>query len=83
MLKLLIAKIKNLDKSIKGLMLKGFKFCTLIFLISASILFTYELFYNSPDLYYIGLSIFKMGITFIAGFIVCGFAFNEIKNEIG
>lgn len=82
MIKSLISKIKNIDKSIKNLMLHGVEFSIFVCLISSSILFTYELFYNLPDLYYIGLSIFKMGITFISGFLACGFAFNEIKQQI-
>jgi len=83
MIKALTENFSNIDKSIKKLMIKGIKFSLLVCLISSFILFTYEIFYNSPDLYYIGISVFKTGTIFASAFLGCGFAFNEIKKELG
>ena len=81
MLKLIKEQFQNIDSSIKVLMKKGSYFCLFILWISSVLLATYELFYNSPDLYYIGLSVFKLGIIFYVTFLCCGFAFNKIKED--
>ena len=83
MKKIIVNKIKQMDQKIKKIIANGSYFSLSICLASAIVLFTYEMFYASPDLYYIGLSIFKMGITFLAAFFACGFAFNEIQKELG
>lgn len=80
---ILIEHIKNIDQSIKKIVKNGSYFCLFIFCIASALLFTYESFYSSPDLYYIGLTIFRMGSIFLVAFLACGFAFNEIKQEIG
>lgn len=81
MLNLLINRIKSMDVTIKSLIQKGSYFCLGVLFFSSILLFTYESFYNSPDLYYIGLSVFQLGITFFAAFLCCGFVFNEILQE--
>lgn len=71
----------KLDKSAKTLMKSGIKFSFFILIISSVILAFYDLLYPQPDLFYIGLSVFRMGITYIAFFIACGFTFTKIKEE--
>ena len=82
MLKLLKKKINNIDKSIKLLVKQGSLFSLNILFLATIILFTYESFYSSPILYSIGLLVFRIGIIYLSTFWACGFAFNEIKNEI-
>ena len=54
-----VEKIKNLDNQIKKLMNKGLLFSFILCIISVLILFTYEYFYEIPNLYYIGISLFN------------------------
>ncbi len=83
MLKMILQKLKSMDKKIKKIMQEGFHFCLGLMIVSSFILLTYDFFYHSPDLYYIGLSVFQLSITFLSFFFICGFAFNEIQKEIG
>ena len=71
----------DLNIKIKKIMKYGFIFSLLIVIISSLILFTYNLFYGSPILYYIGLSFFKLGIIYFVAFLCFGFSFNNLLNE--
>ena len=77
-----IEKIKNLDVQFKKILHKGLLFSFALCIISTLILFTYELFYEIPNLYYIGLSLFKSSVMFGCVFIMCAIGFDTIKNEI-
>lgn len=74
--------INSLDNKIKILMKNGFMFSFILIILSCIILFTYSNLYNQPDLYYIGLSLFKTSIFFIVDFTICGLAFNRIKSDL-
>lgn len=74
--------LQEIDKPVKELVKKGFHFCFFILLFSSILLFTYECFYTEPNLYYIGLSIFKMGVIYMATFLGFGVAFNELRHEL-
>ena len=77
----LIKNAKGMDKKIIKIMKTGIC-CSFIFCIIASmILFTYNI-NNNPNMFYIGISLLKSSLFFIVGFIVCGFAFNNIMKEI-
>jgi len=77
-----IEKMKNLDIKIKKLLHKGFIFSFILCVFSVVLLFTYHKFYSLPDLYYIGLSLFKSSLMFACSFIMCAIGFDTIKNEI-
>ncbi len=81
-MKQLLLEFKNIDCSILKLMKLGIKFSFLISIISIIILFTYDFIYTSPSTYYIGISLFKSSLFFMVGFVICGFAFSKIKNEL-
>lgn len=78
--------IKNLwqsiDKKIITIMKKGCLACLGIMLIACLLLSYYHLLYQAPDLYYIGLAVFKLATIFLSFFIICGFAFNEIQKQL-
>lgn len=82
MIKFIKEKIKNLESLVKKIMKYGFYFSFFLCMISASILFTYETFYAIPDLYYIGLSLFKTSLTFAISFFICALAVDSIKKQI-
>ena len=74
--------IKNLDIKFKKLMYNGLLLSFALCLISSIILFTYQFIYEIPNLYYIGISLFKSSIMFGCVFVMCTIGFDTIKNEI-
>lgn len=73
--------IKNTDKNIIKIMKKGVEFSFAFCLIACLILFTYILSSN-VSVFYIGVSLFKSGLFFLVGFVICGIAFNSIMKEL-
>lgn len=80
--KMLIDKIKNLDKNIKKIMHIGFIFSFLLTLISVLSLCTYDIFYSIPVLFYAGISLFRTSLMFACTFFICGIGFDTIKKEL-
>ena len=81
MIKLIFDKFNSFDDKIKTIMKYGFKFSFAVCVLSTLILLTYE-FSNNPDLYYIGLSVFKLSLFIIVEFIICALAIDTIKKQI-
>ena len=79
----LVDKIKNLDKKIQKIMHKGFVFSFILCIISALSLFTYNMFYNLPDLFYIGISLLRTSLMFGCAFFMFAIGFDTISKEIG
>lgn len=77
----LINKIKNLDKKVVKIMHIGFVFSFILCLISALSLFTYEVFYSVPTLFYSGISLFRTGLMFACMSFACGIGFDTIRKE--
>ncbi len=82
MWKNLIDKFRHLDKITYKIMKNGFKFSFILACVSLFLLITYMLFYSAPLLYYIGISVFKLSLTFGIEFLVCGFAVDTIKKQM-
>ena len=82
MLKQLLNKISNIDSNIIKTTKSGFIFSFLVTITSILILLTYMTFYSSPELYYIGLTLFKTSLYFAIEFLVCAFAFDTIKKQM-
>ena len=78
----LIEKYKDLDEKIKKILHKGIIFSFILCIISTIILFTYQNFYEIPNLYYAGLSLFKSSLMFGCCFIMCAIGFDTIKKQI-
>ena len=74
-------KIIKLENPIKKLMKSGFIFSFQLCILATIILATYDFFYTAPNLYYIGISLFKSSLMFFAYIIICGFAFDTIKKQ--
>ena len=81
-MKSIINSFKNLDKLTYKIMKYGLKACFGICIISIIILFTYQTLFTSPSLYHIGLSLFKLSLTFSIEFIICGIVVDSIKKQI-
>lgn len=76
----IIKSVKQIDKKILKIIKNGLKFSFVFCLIANYILATYTAL-GEPNAYYIGMSLLKSGLFFMAGFIICGFAFNRIISE--
>ena len=81
MFKVIKEKFKNIDKSVKNIMLKGIKFSFAFCIFSAIILLVYN-FYMLPIIYYSGTILFKTSLMFISYFIVLGVGFDTIKTQM-
>ena len=82
MFKTIVEIYKNFEKITNTIMNKGLKFCVFLCLISVLILLTYNYFFASPNMYYIGISLFRLSIIFGIEFVVCGFVVDGIKKEL-
>lgn len=82
MINKIITYYKKLDKTTYKILYKGLEFCLILALISASILFSYMLFFKTPFLYYIGISLFRLSLVFSVEFIICGFVVDNIKKQL-
>lgn len=81
-MKQILLEFKNLDNTIINLMKSGIKFSFSLIILASIILLTYDFLFTYPTIYYIGFSLFKTSLFFMAGFVIFGFAFNKIKTEI-
>ena len=74
--------INNLDKMTFKIMKHGLQFCFILCILSAFILLTYNFAFSVPVLYYIGLGLFRLSLTFGIEFIVCGIVVDGIKKQL-
>ena len=81
-MKYILSEFKKIDNHIVEAMKFGIKFSFKISIFAIIILFTYMFFYSSPSVFYIGISLFKSSLFFIATSIICGFAFQKIKMDL-
>lgn len=82
MFKYILNTIKNIDKLTLKIIKYGFSFSLLVCIVSSIILLIYDVLYKAPDLYYVGLSLFKLGLMLYIEFIICGFAMDSIKKQL-
>jgi len=73
--------IKNIDKKVVSLMLSGFKFSSIILIISLYILLLYKFNPISHILFESGILLFKASLMYCAAFLICGFAIDQLLNK--
>lgn len=83
MFKKLIENLKGFEKITYKIMKSGLRFCFALCLISVFILLTYNLNFHSPDIYYIGISLFKLSLVFGTEFVICAFVADGLKKGRG
>jgi len=81
MFNMIITTFKSMDLKVKQIMQSGIKFCLYMAILSILILLTYA-FYKSPQIYYIGLSIFQVSLFWAVEFVICGVAIDTIKGTL-
>lgn len=74
-------KFNFMEEKTKKILKNGIYFSIIICAISAIILITYH-FYLFPNLYYIGLAVFKLGLFFIVEFVISAIAIDTIQKQI-
>lgn len=72
----------NLEKTTLSIMKNGVKFCFSISIISSFLLLTYVFILKEPNIFYIGLGLFKLSLFFLIDFIICGFVVDNIKKQL-
>ena len=77
-----IGFFKNLDKLTYKIMKIGLSFCLSLAILSALILFTYNIASLSPHIYYIGIALFKLSCNFGVDFIICGLIMDSIAKQL-
>ena len=78
----LLSLFNNLEITTYKIMKNGLFFCFLICLISLITLITYNSTISSPILFHIGISLFKLSIYYILGFITSGLVVDKIKKGL-
>lgn len=79
-MKKILEELKNFDKSILKLMQSGIHFSFIFCLYATLILVIYEI-VHTPNLFYVGISLFQTSLFFLVAFIAYGFFFNTLKKS--
>ena len=82
MIKNFINTYKSLDSKTLKILRNGLKFSFIICLLSIFILLTYIFFFTFPTLYYIGLLMFQLSLSFAIEFIIFAIVVDSIKKNI-
>lgn len=82
MIKTLTDAIKNFDIKVKKIMVNGLYFSLFISIIGTLLLIYYITFKSSNYIYYIGLKIVWLSLSFSASFIASAFAIDRIKKDL-
>ena len=81
MINIILRVLKNLDKLAYKIMKNGIKFCMFLCSISIFLLLFYDIQFQSPLIFNIGLIIFKLSLIFGVEFIICGIVADKIKTD--
>ena len=72
----------NLEQQTKKIIKAGVKFCFILCIISLIILLTYDFAIDSPQLFDIGIALFKMSSIFSIEFLICGIVVDSLKKNL-
>lgn len=72
---------KNLDKLTYKIMKNGLKFCIFLCSISIFLLLFYDVQFQSPIVFNIGIILFKLSIIFGVEFIICAIIADKVKAD--
>ena len=77
-MKLIFSKLKSINSSILKALYTGLKICFVLLLISTFILSLYHSIHNF-ELFYIGISLFRTSLFYIAFLCICSISIDTIK----
>ncbi len=78
MIKTFFNDIKTIDKKIINIMITGFKISLIIALLAVYILALYNTYPISHVAYLSGLNLFKLSLTCVVAFFICGFSIDKL-----
>ena len=78
----LITNIKEIDKPIMKVMIKGFRFSAYICILSLIILLTYCTYPISHISLDSSVILFRTGLFFAVGFFMCGLVVDRLKKQM-
>lgn len=76
-----IDTIRNFDLKIKKILISGLYFSLFVSIIGALILTYYISFSHSNFIYYIGIEVIHLSISFAVSFLASAFAIDKIKKD--
>ena len=74
--------LKKVDTATYKIMKKGLFFCLILSLVSSLVLLIYITLSPNLDIYYIGLSLFKLSCYLGVEFVVCGLVVDTLKKQL-
>lgn len=80
MLYSLLSVMNNLDDKVKKIMNIGLKFSFWIAISSFVVLLFYNVIYSVPNIYYIGIKLFNLSISFSTSFFICAILIDSLKK---
>ena len=80
-IKEMIKNVRDIDEKILKIVKIGVKISFLLCIIATFLLATYTV-NGKLSTYYIGISLIRVSLFYIVGFIVCGIAFNNIMKDL-
>ena len=80
-MKLVFSKLKSINTSILKVLYIGLKVCFVLLLISTFILSLYHSIHNF-NLFYIGISLFRTSLFYIAFLFICSIGIDTIKKQV-
>lgn len=81
-MEILINTIKNFDPKVKKIMKIGLYFSLSVSIIATFILLYYIFFYTSNEIYYIGLQVMQLSISFAVYFFASALAIDKIQKDL-
>ena len=81
MLNIIKNKFNSMEEKVKSILKYGIYFSLFVCFIAIIVLLTYQS-NHSPELFYIGLSTFKLSLFFVVEFIICALAVDTIKKQV-
>ena len=78
-MKKILLELKKFDKSILKTMQSGIHFSFVFCILATFVLAIYQN-VHIPNLFIVGISLFKTSLFFLVAFIAYAFAFNTLKN---
>ncbi len=82
MLETIKKSFTNIDLKIRKIMQNGLRFSLVVALFGTLILSCYISSLHSAIIYYIGIEIIHLSISFFASFVAVGFAIDKIKKDL-
>lgn len=80
-MKELIDTIKNFDDKVKKIMIKGLYFSLFTSIVATVILLYYISICHSYFIYYIGIEIMRLAVTFAVSFFASAFVIDKVQKD--